>query len=306
MKMKTKFIIFTIGVLFLAHKLSAQTLPYTYEYHFNRYLLNPAAAGFNFPGLSFRITDRHQWIGIPGAPQTQTFTLTNIIDDKHGIGIMLGRDKLGLQQRLQGQVSYSFHSLVDKVNNRHLALGIAGQYFQYTFSPSFSNPVAQMDRSFVNAIQSKYFPNAALGAIFYGDKGYFGISAFNLIKPQINTDLEPTTGYITIGRKEKLKRNMYLEVSVLSKVNGDFDYELDVNAFLSFRDKLWVGTSFRTPSSLLVLAGYNYKHLSFGYAFEYSFASVMLSTYGTHSAMLGYNIAKKKNKRASIECPAYY
>ncbi len=301
-----KKIVLFLTLIYGLVSLQAQTLPYTYEYHFNKYLLNPAAAGYNFQGLSFRLTDRHQWIGIPGAPQTQTFTFTNIVGGNHGIGIMLGRDKIGLQQRLAGQASYSFHSMVDRVNNRHLAFGIAAQVFQYTFTPAFSNPVAQMDRAFVNAITTKIFPNAALGALFYGDKGFFGISAFNLIKPQITSDFEPTTGYVTIGRKEKIKRNLFLELSYLLKIDGNFNYEMDVNAFLSFGSDFWIGTSYRTPSALLLLTGLNKGHLSFGYAFEYSFASVMLSSYGTHSVMLGYNIANQKPKRTAIQCPAYF
>ncbi len=300
-----KLILLFISINFTILSIHAQSLPFANEYHFNRYLINPAAAGFNFRGLSIRLTDRQQWYGIPGAPQTGTFSFTTFAGKKNAIGVLLGRDVVGQQKRLAGQASYTYLSKVENVNNRYLAFGIAAQVFQYSFTSAFSDPVAQMDRGLQGAIQKKIFPNAALGALFYGDKGYFGVSAFNLIKPSVTTDFEPTTGYITIGRKEKLKRNLYLELAYLLKIDGNLNYEMDVNAFLSFGHKFWVGASYRTPSALLIMTGLNYGHYSFGYAFEYSFTSVMLSSFGTHSVMIGYNVAAKKEKNASIACPAY-
>ena len=303
------FIFFIAINLFFFSNGNSQTLPFTYDYHFNSYLINPAAAGYNVRGMSVRLIDRQQWFGVPGAPQTGSFSLTSFVGKSHGIGVVIGRDVVGLQQRLMGRVSYSHHALVDKVGNRHMAFGLAAEVFQFSMANSFVDPIAQMDRGLTAGVQQKIYPNATGGILFYGDRGHFGVSVFNLIKPELASDFEPSVAYISIGRKERLISDMVFEFNYLAKLTFDFDFEMDVNAYLSFGNKFWIGASYRTPASIIAMTGFNKGAYSFGYAFEYSLTAIMPSSFGTHSVMIGYNIFKSRNGRnedGMIECPAYF
>ncbi len=296
-----------IVLLFLGTKIKAQSNPFTYDYHFNTYLINPAAAGQNVNGMSIRIIDRQQWLMLPGSPQTGSLSFTTLINDMHGIGVMIGRDAIGLQNRLLGKVSYSHHSKIEKHNNRNLAFGIAAEVYQYTFNKSFTDPLAQADRGFNAAIEKKIYPNATLGTIFYGDKGYFGVSVMNVIKPQIYKDLDPFLVHVALARREEISKNFTLEINTLLKANSDYQISVDVNSILSYTNKVWLGASYRLPRAILVMTGYNFGPFSIGYAFEYSLAQVTTASFGTHSAMLGYNVFNKnKSKQGAADCPAYF
>ena len=66
-----------------------------YQYMFNHFILNPAYAGTP-QVLQANVVDRYQWVGIPGAPNTISFSIhSSTRNQKIGIGAYVFTDRLG-------------------------------------------------------------------------------------------------------------------------------------------------------------------------------------------------------------------
>src|SRR5690349_18658589 len=85
--------------LLLCFKSYAQQLPQFTQYMFNRLVINPAYAGGDGP-LSLTLANRSQWLGVDGAPTTQTFTAHSMFTKKNGLGLSLVNDKIGVHKNL--------------------------------------------------------------------------------------------------------------------------------------------------------------------------------------------------------------
>src|SRR5215468_2689932 len=66
-------VIFTLLFL-IVNSCFAQQRPYYTQYILNNYIINPAVAGIeNY--WDVKISHRHQWVGLDGAPVTTYFTI---------------------------------------------------------------------------------------------------------------------------------------------------------------------------------------------------------------------------------------
>src|SRR4029078_9381943 len=75
------------GFLFVAAH--AQYEPMFTQYMFNETFINPAYAG-SHENISASVLDRNQWVGIDGAPKTQTFNIHGATGNrKIGLGLSI-------------------------------------------------------------------------------------------------------------------------------------------------------------------------------------------------------------------------
>jgi len=124
--------------LICAHA-GAQQQPHYTQYILNQYILNPALTGIeNYTDI--RLSHRHQWMGIQGAPVTTYLTIQTPIAKKdyrttatsfsvpgenprgknywedyqaaaphHGIGLQVINDRAGPLNELSAYVTYAYH-----------------------------------------------------------------------------------------------------------------------------------------------------------------------------------------------------
>ena len=84
------------------------------QYMFNTLVLNPAYAGSRNV-MSITALGRMQWIGIDGAPKTQSVTIDAPINkQKMGIGISFFNDKVGTEKRTAIYIPFSYRLMLKK------------------------------------------------------------------------------------------------------------------------------------------------------------------------------------------------
>ncbi|HRH39593.1 MAG TPA: PorP/SprF family type IX secretion system membrane protein, partial [Flavobacteriales bacterium] len=84
------------AVMAIAAAVNAQHTPLTSQYMFNGLVINPAYAGSR-DALTANMTHRQQWVGIDGAPVTQTASIHSPIGrTKMGLGLLLFNDRIGV------------------------------------------------------------------------------------------------------------------------------------------------------------------------------------------------------------------
>ena len=104
--LETYFILICSFITFCA---SAQQDPQYTQYMYNTMAINPAYAG-STGTLEATLLHRSQWVGISGAPETQSFSAhTPLRNEKIGLGLSVVNDKIGPSSELylDGNFSYS-------------------------------------------------------------------------------------------------------------------------------------------------------------------------------------------------------
>jgi hypothetical protein len=89
------------------------------------------------------------------------------------------------------------------------------------------------------------------------------------------------------------RRDLLLSPSALVKYAENGKLQADLSAKLYFGQSVWTGLTYRSGSSVIVMAGVSVDRLIFGYAFDIGLNSIMKHSFGTHEftfiAKLGDN-----------------
>ncbi|KAA9340336.1 type IX secretion system membrane protein PorP/SprF [Adhaeribacter soli] len=294
-----------------------QSAQYT-QYIFNGLIINPAYAGTK-EILNANAMYRSQWAGLEGAPTTQTFAADGALkNNRLGVGLQVVNDKVGAQGRLNILASGSVHLPVSYEGR--LSFGLAGGVSQYSIDGSMLKTVNPNDPAIPNSKFSSLLPDAQAGVYFHTEQFYAGFSGANLIGAKSDYVLTPerhyflTSGYVfNLGSMVKFKPSFLLKSDFKAPTN------LDLNTFVLFAERLWLGASYRTGVHLLpeasldkdlgmknAVAGivelYLTKKIKIGYAHDFTLTG--LSEYASHEFSLGYYFLKKDDSR--MLTPRYF
>ena len=285
----------------------AQQLPQFAQYMFNTISINPAYAGSR-ETLSVVGLHRSQWVGIQGAPTTQTLSIhAPLRNEKVGLGLSVINDELGYENfsYIYGDFSYTIN-LTKKVM---LAFGLKAGLTSYSLDPEFQNDLSFDPTIF--GVEDRWTANIGAGAYLHTNRWYLGLSSPRIINRDLNTEedfraLERTSYYVTSGYVFNLSANTKLKPSALVKVTNGAPLSLDLNANFLFYDKFWLGGGYRIneqTSSLGGLADFQVsEQLRLGYAFEYPLSDLSPFTGGTHEILLMFELFKAKR----VKSPRYF
>jgi len=324
--MKTTKLVIIILFLFLQN-LQAQDMPGSSQYLFSGFLLNPAVAGTN-ECKELRITDRHQWLGVPLAPNTQTISYHMRYDPDgkqisyHGFGIIVGNDVNGPLKKFGAELAYAYHTTLienrNKAKNMHLSFGLSVSGANFILDESIFEPAMSSDPILTGAKEVAKVFNANVGVFLYSHNLYAGIAGRQLIPSNISfygneEKTQPMHLFLYAGYRNITTYGIGVEPSFAFKMEPS-KMQLDVNFKTHFYAILWVGASARfvnngefKGNSILPMFGFNFEGFNFGYAFDYSLNGISGTHNGTHEIMLGYDICPDRTVRGhrSVPCPAY-
>ncbi|MBN2727911.1 MAG: type IX secretion system membrane protein PorP/SprF [Bacteroidales bacterium] len=298
--MKKISIIFVLVLAFSGVR--AQQEPLFSQYHLNPYLINPAYGGTqNY--MPLRINARQQWLGIDGAPSTQSISFNTPIgrDGKIGTGAVIFNDSYGPMSKtgIQGTFAYKL-----KINEDYnLSFGLSVSVSQLVLDESNLVIINQNDAVINGANESYLIPDAGFGAWFYSKQSFIGFSAMQLLQYPLSLDIEAVDKqiphfYVLAGHKFELNEKLEMEPSVLVKKMNPTPFQVDINLRMIMSKMYWVGLSFRTSDAAMISAGIEYQNFLLGYAYDYSVSALQTHNSGTHELMLGYNF--KINPKTSV------
>ena len=101
----------------------AQLTTFQNMYFQNRYIYNPAMAGFE-KGFNLNVGYRQQWNGFAGAPKTSLLTADLQANDKVGLGINATSEEAGLIRNTRVMATYAYHLRLSE-EDQHLNFGIS-------------------------------------------------------------------------------------------------------------------------------------------------------------------------------------
>jgi type IX secretion system PorP/SprF family membrane protein len=310
--MKNKLIISVFLIFGFVNTQAQQDAMYT-QYMFNTLAINPAYAGSRNV-LSATGLIRSQWVGIEGAPETQTVSLDAAMPNKRvGLGIQVFNDKVGITSNSGLNLNYAYRIPMESGT---LAFGILGSIANYRadFMRVKLNSGNAMDDAFGNNI-NKLLPNVGTGIYYNTDRLYLGASIPRLLNNRLtngndvagNSTLAASQYrhlFIMAGYVMPLGYDLKVKPSILFKSVKGAPMQLDLNCNLWIKDVIGVGAQYRTGDAVAgILEIQASDQIRIGYSYDYTTSSLADYNSGSHEIMLRYEFGFSKSR---IVAPRYF
>lgn len=296
----------------------SQQDPQYSQYLFNGVVINPAYAGSR-ENININALFRKQWVQVNGSPCSQTLSLdAPLFHNNIGIGLYAYNDAIGAQYQkgLFGSFAYRI-----KVSERgRLALGVSVGVNQIGIDGSKLTTDQPNDPSIPEGRVSKLKPDGQLGLYYNTNKFFAGLSVSDIITndyKNLQVTSERRHYYLSSGFVTTLSESFKLRPSFLIKEDFKGPTNTDLTAFLIFKDRIWVGSSYRTrilkktnlkenivakDALAMLVQIFPTENLRIGYSYDITLTEY--KDYATHEFSLGYNIyGKKSNKMLT---PRYF
>lgn len=287
---------------------SAQQDPEYTQYMYNTMAVNPAYAG-STGTLEATLLHRSQWVGIDGAPQTQSFSMHSPLrNEMLGVGLSIVNDKIGPSNELymDGNFSYSIPLGYDKRLAFGLKAGMRMLNVDWSKGKYYNNNDALLNQNISN--QAKIAVGA--GAYYYTDKWYVGFSIPSFIQNDYYDDVQESINYDRLhyylmgGYVFDLNPNLKFKPAFLVKAVSGAPLTADISANFMIAEKFVIGGSYRTDDSVSILAGFQISRSFYiGYAFDYTVSELNKYNDGSHEIILRYQFTKNQSK---IKSPRFF
>jgi type IX secretion system PorP/SprF family membrane protein len=337
-----KLLIFISFIVLVIESQAQSKAAYT-QYVLNNYILNPAVAGIeNYTDI--KVSTRNQWTGIAGAPVTTYISINGPIgksdyrtnansfnvpgvnprgneymdeyssaaDPHHGVGFIASNDRAGYINRWNMSASYAYHRPISAKTTISAGFnagvsGISIDRSKATFSDGEPDLAFALSTGQIKKVTTEF----GAGLWVYSAKFFGGISVQNIIPNKAKfTSADKYGTYYTPNYFATIGYRLALgdDFSVIPSVNVQYWQPqllgAHANAKFQYRDKAWVGGSYRYSDFLKgysAMAGFYISNiLNASYSYEVA-TNTRLRTYtgNTHEFMVGFTLGNKY----SDNCP---
>ena len=296
---KIKLILGLLVLLTASSEMFGQQDPHYTQYMYNMSVINPAYAGSK--GVTaISLLGRTQWVGVKGAPDSGTFSINSPVGQKSGLGLSVIHDQIGPAKETNLFVDYFYTLFMGK--DARLAFGLKGgfSFLDVAFLNDFEDATDELNQAVNQA-----FPNLGVGAFFYTNKFYLGVSAPNFLNSEhleeengiTTTASEEMHGFLTAGYVFDLSPNTLLKPSTMVKAAPGSPVSIDLSANVLFNQKVEVGLSYRLEDSVSAMVGFNVNpDFRIGYAYDYTTSDFGDHNTGSHEIILLYQFNKRNIK----------
>ena len=304
----TKTIKLIIALLFLLSgiNLQAQQDPMYTHYMYNTLAINPAYAGSR-DAMSILALGRFQWVGMNGAPMTQTFQIHTPIFAGLCGGISLANEKIGPVSTTAINLDLAYRFRFAKQSSLSFGMRYTVGFFNNGLASL--NTDQQNDPTFASNYNITY-GNVGAGIYYQHTKFYVGFSIPNIIEHRTNNvsglSNESRHYYIIAGSYFKVNRTIDLKPTGLIKIVGGAPIQVDLTMEAIFLKKYSAGIFARFFDGMGLLLGYNIMpNFRIGYSFDWPFTDIARSGQGgSHEIMLRYDLSW--GRYAKVNNPRYF
>jgi len=310
MRTSLVFLLISTGFLIQGTLFAQQDAQYT-QYMYNTISVNPAYAGSRNV-MSIVGLHRSQWVGLEGAPRTQTFSLHTPVGEsqKVGVGLSLVNDEIGPTQETYIDIDFSY--TIKTSDEGHLAFGLkgGGHLLDVNFDKLSKFDIS--DPRFQQNIDNKFSPNIGVGVYYYTEKFYAGLSVPNLLETDHfdESNISSSQGssviaeeranyYFITGYTFDLSSNLKFKPALLTKLVFGTPLQVDISANFLLYDKLTLGAAYRWSAAFSAMIGFQISDaLMIGFAYDKEATELGNTLYddGSYEVMLRFELFKKYSR----------
>lgn len=273
--MKKILVLIALGYLGLQNISAQQDAQYT-QYMYNTIAVNPAYAGSRGV-FSIAALHRSQWVGLDGAPKTQTLNFNTPVSERVGIGFSIVNDEIGNGTNQDTYFDGVFSYTIPTSETGKLSFGLkaGGHLLNIDFNKlrnyDSSAPVGTPN------IDQRFSPNFGAGIYYHTDKFYTGLSIPNFLETEhFDTSGESSylaqermNWYLISGYVFDLNPNLKFKPAVLFKAVKGAPLQADLSASFLLNDKFSLGAAYRWDAAVSALFGFQItEQLMLGLAYD--------------------------------------
>lgn len=297
-----------LGLLLTAFTAKAQQEPQYTQYMYNTLTVNPAYTGS--PGyLEASLLHRSQWVGIDGAPSTQSFIIHSpVFNEQIGLGFSAVNDKLGPSEDLYLDGNFSYTIPVGYESKLAFGLKAGARILNIDWSKGIYRQ--EGDQLFNTNIDNKITPSIGAGVYYYTERFYAGLSVPNFIRSDYYDDIAESTVsdrlhyYVMGGYVFDLSEGVKFKPAVLGKIVSGAPITVDLSANFLLDEKLTLGASYRYDDAVSGLAGFQISRNFFiGYSYDYSVTDFNKYNHGSHEIIVRFQLVPKSSR---IKSPRFF
>lgn len=294
-----KKLVFIISLLAGLFAYGQQDPQYT-QYMYNTINVNPAYAGsrevFSVFGLH-----RTQWVGLDGAPVTNTVSMNTPVGSNVGLGLSFVNDRIGPMD--ENSISADFSYTIPATQESKLAFGVKATAHLLNVDYTKLNIYNSTDPRFQNNINNDFSPNIGAGVYWYSDKAYAGFSIPNFLETNKYKDnvtsvvREKMHYYIIGGYVFDLSYNVQFKPAFMAKTVAGSPLQVDLTANFLFNEKFTAGLAYRWDAAVSALVGFQITDGIFvGYTYDMDTTELANYNSGSHELFLRFEMPLKAKK----------
>tara|TARA_R110002051_G_scaffold157113_1_gene228690 strand:+ start:1263 stop:2216 length:954 start_codon:yes stop_codon:yes gene_type:complete len=239
--------------------LGQQDAQYT-QYMYNTVSVNPGYAGSR-GHMSVAALYRSQWVGLDGAPKTQTLNVHSPIGYRGvGLGVSIVGDQIGPTTETNFDVDFSY--TIQTSREGKLSFGLKSSINLLDIKFSELNQYAP-DQTLQEDINNRLSPNIGAGVYYHTNKFYAGLSVPRFLetshfdKSNISTAKEQMNFYLITGYVWDLNPFLKFKPTLLTKAVQGAPIQVDLSANFMLNDKFIMGAGYRWDAAITAMIGFN-------------------------------------------------
>ncbi|MDP5157864.1 MAG: type IX secretion system membrane protein PorP/SprF [Flaviramulus sp.] len=305
MNLKLKIILGLVLVLAL-HNVNAQQDPQYTDYMFNTLTVNSAYAGSR-GHLTVTGLHRTQWVGLDGAPMTQSFSVESPVGKNVGLGVVLVNDRLGPSDEFYLDANFSY--TINLNNDSKLSFGIKGGGRMLNIDWTRGS-YQEQENVFQQNIENKFLPTIGAGVYWHSENSYVGLSVPNFLTDEHYDGIQNAIAaerlhyFLIAGKVFDLSPTIKFKPAFLGKFVVGAPIIADLSANFMFHDALRLGVAYRWDDSVSGLIGLQIgPKLMIGYAYDATTTRLRNFNSGTHEIMLRFEL---RSREKQLKSPRFF
>ncbi|MEH6514272.1 MAG: type IX secretion system membrane protein PorP/SprF [Maribacter arcticus] len=287
---------------------SQQDAQYT-QYMYNTVSVNPGYAGSR-GHISIAALHRSQWVGLDGAPKTQTFNVHSPIGYRGlGLGLAIVNDEIGPTSETNIDIDFSYTIWTSTEGRLSFGLKASANLLDIKFSELnqySTDPTLQQD------IDNRLSPNIGAGVYYHTNKFYLGLSVPRFLETShfqetnLSTAKEQMNLYLITGYVWDLNEFVKFKPTILTKVVLGAPVQLDVSANFMLNDKFIIGAGYRWDAAISGMAGFNVSNkFLIGIAYDKETTELGNAAFndGSFEVIFRYDFISTKN---NLKSPRFF
>lgn len=240
-----------------------QDAQYT-QYMYNTVSVNPGYAGSR-GHLSIAALYRSQWVGLDGAPKTQTLNIHTPLGYRGvGLGLSVVNDQIGPTSETYLDLDFSYTLQLAQEARLSFGLKASAHLLDIRFSElnqDYTNPGGP-DPTLQQDIDNRLSPNVGAGVYYHTERFYAGLSAPRLLETShfeessLSTANEQMNLYLITGYVYDLSPFWKFKPALLAKMVSGAPLQLDFSANFLYNEKFILGAAYRWDASVSGMAGF--------------------------------------------------